>query len=120
MADPTTPTAISHFQQLMNRNNELLRKNTAAMRAAAKAADRALLNELRKKRAELSKNNQLIFDAELAFQGSNLAQSDAERHLIAQTRNANRMVKAVETTQHVLESAAKMAGFLKKLIGLLA
>jgi len=118
MADPNTPTAANQFQQLRNRQNELFRKNTAAMVKAAKASDIPLVNKLRAERAKLTQNDKLIFDAELAFAASNLSQSDAERRLVAQTQSANRMVKTVKTVADVLASAAKMATILTRLITL--
>ena len=120
MADPHTPTAANHFQQLRNRQNDLHRKNTQALLAAARAQDIPLVDQLRSERAKLGRNDQMIFEAELEFQGSNLSQSEAESRLVAQTKEANRLVRAVETTAQVLESAAKMAGILQRLITLLA
>lgn len=119
MADPHTPTAANHFQQLRNRQNDLYRKNTQALMAAARAGDGNLVDKLRGERANLGKNDQLIFDAELEFAASNLAQSEAEKRLVEQTQAANKMVKAVKKTAEILESAGKMAKILKRLITLL-
>lgn len=119
MANPHTPTAANHFQQLRNRQNDLHRKNTQALLAAARAGNGSLVDQLRTERADLVKNDQLIFDAELEFAASNLAQSEAERRLIAQTQKANKMVKAVKKTAEILESAAKMATILNRLIAIL-
>jgi len=119
MANPNTPTAANHFQQLRNRQNDLHRKNTLEMVKAAKAGDMPLVNRLRGERAKLTENDKLIFDAELAFAASHLSQSDAEKRLVSQTQDANKMVKAVKTLAQVLASAAKMATILTRLITLL-
>ena len=114
-----TATSINQFQQLRNRQNDLYRKNTAAMIAAAKANDNATVDKLRAERVKLSANDRLILRAELAFQASALAQSEAEKRLVAQTQRANGMVKSIKTIAHVLESAGKMASILTRLIALL-
>ncbi|MEM6308838.1 MAG: hypothetical protein AAF754_02220 [Pseudomonadota bacterium] len=119
MANPHTPTAANHFQQLRNRQNDLHRKNTQALLAAARAGDGDLVDKLRAERAKLGRNDKLIFDAELEFAASNLAQSVAEKRLIAQTQKANKMVKVVKKTAEVLASAAKMATILQRLIAIL-
>lgn len=113
-----TPTSIAQFQQLRNRQNDLYRKNTAAIMDAARAGDTDTLTKLRRERAELAANDQRIFDAERAFQASQLQQSEAEKRLIAQTRRANALVRGIRTVTDVLESAGRMASILARLINL--
>lgn len=116
MADITTPTASNQFQQLRNRQNDLYRKNTQALIEAAKANNKPLVDKLRAERVKLSQNDTALLEAELAFQATQLAQSEAEKRLVAQTKRANSMVKGIKTVAKVLESAGKMAGILARLI----
>lgn len=116
-----TEKSVRYFQQLRNRQNDLYRKNTAAIVDVSrkKPLDRALLDRLRRERAELAINDRKIDEAEMKFQASNLSQSDAEKRLIAQARRANALVRGVRTVTHILESAAQMASILARLINLL-
>lgn len=118
MAKDTT-TSIEYFQQIRNRQNELYRKNTAAIRAEAKKGNKAKVKELRAERAKMAENDQLIFDAELAFQASQLEQSEAEKRLGKHTREINKFVKTVKTVAQVLKSTARLASILTRLINLL-
>lgn len=116
-----TATSVRYFQQLRNRQNDLYRKNTAAIIGVSqkKPLDRALLDRLRRERVELAANDRKIDEAELKFQASNLSQSEAEKRLISQTRQANALVRGIRTVTHVFESAAQMASILARLINLL-
>ena len=119
MEDITTPTASNQFQQLRNRQNDLYRKNTQALIAAAKANDKALVDKLRAERVKLSQNDSSLLKAELAFQATHLGQSAAEKNLVAQTKRANSMVKGIKTVAKVLTSAGEMASILTRLSALL-
>lgn len=119
MADITTPTASNQFQQLRNRQNDLYRKNTQELVKASKANNRPLVDQLRAERAQLSRNDAKILDAERAFQATQLRQSDAERQLVAQTQRANALVRSVNTVAKVIGSAGEMARVLTRLIALL-
>ena len=119
MADLTSQTAVNQFQQLRNRQNDLYRKNTAALIAAAKAADMDSVNLLRAERATLLEADKAILDSELRFAECTLDQSEAEKRLIAQVQSANAMVRRIETLSDVLDSAAQMAIVVKRLIVLL-
>jgi hypothetical protein len=120
MANITTPTASNHFQQLRNRQNDLYRKNTQELITASKANDRPLVDKLRAERANLSKNDTEILNAELSFQATQLSQSDAEKRLVAETKRANSLVKGINDVAKVLASAGEMASILARLIALLA
>ncbi|WIY24524.1 hypothetical protein [Parasedimentitalea psychrophila] len=114
-----TAISIEYFQQLRNRQNVLYRVNTAEIRATAKKKDMATLNALRADRAKMAQNDQLIFKAELAFQATQLGQSEAEKRLRQHVREINKFVKTVKTVAKVLESTAKVASILARLIKVL-
>lgn len=120
MANITTPTASNQFQQLRNRQNELYRKNTQALITAARANNKTQVDKLRAERAKLSQNDTILLKAELAFQATNLGQSEAEKNLVAQTKRANAMVKGIQSVAKVLTSAGEMAGILARLVTLLS
>jgi hypothetical protein len=115
MAD-ISATSVAQFQQLRNRQNELQRKNTAEIIEASKAGQTALRNQLLLARVTLQQNDQAIFEAELAFAETNLSQSDAERILVAQTAQANKLVKNINTAAKVLTTISEVAGVLQDLI----
>ena len=115
MADETEHS-IRSFQQLRNRQNDLYRKNTAAIVEASKNSDRDGLNKLRASRRQMAQNDNLIMQAELVFVNSNRAQSDAEKDLGEQTRRANLLVKQIKTAAQVLEAVGEFGKILKRVI----
>lgn len=118
MAEETV-RSIAHFQQIRNRQAELRRKNTLAIKAAARAKDKPLIRKLLKQRVDLNAADDRIFEAEVAFAVSGLPQSDAERVLIDKTRDANKLVKALDDIGEALDVVKKFTKILTDLIGLL-
>lgn len=115
MAD-TTVTSVTHFQQLRNRQDDLRRKNTAAIVEASKGAKRALLDKLIQQRVELNATDQQILEAEVAFADSGLSQTAAENALKSHTRDANRLVNAVSDIAKKLDVVGRFARILTDLV----
>ena len=120
-------TATDHFQQLFNRVNDLLRKNTQMLRSEAAAARNATgakraghlkrLDDLKAARVTLLHQHDRIFEAEQKYEASHRAPNEAEAILIAATRSANALVRSVEKVADFLTGVAKFADAITRLIG---
>lgn len=112
-------TSIRQFQQLRNRQSDLRRKNSLALAKAVQARKTAKISQLIAQQVELNQMDQKIQEAEIAFVASGLPQSDAERALVAKTREANKLVNAVQDISRSLAVVGRFAGLLTDLIAIL-
>lgn len=118
MAEETI-VSMDHFQQLWNRQNELRRKNTAELRAAVRRGDIVARRKLSDARIQLTQIDRLIEQAERAFLATNRQQSDAEKRLMGQAREANKLVRSINTVNKLLDGIAKFSSLVQRLITIL-
>jgi hypothetical protein len=91
-----------------------------AIRRSHVELERINLQELRKyARAELSRTAGLILEAQLAYQATHLSPSAAELRVRDHAAQAADLVRRIGSLTDVLESAAKFAGVLTRLVNAL-
>ena len=123
-----TPVAADKLQQMHNRLNDLMRKNTAAMRDAAKRSQNATgaaraqaqqeFFDLKQARRDLIGQSNTLLDLEHAYEQSTRAANQAQADLAAAASDATQIVRDLQNAAQVLQAVTRFANLLTRVIAL--
>ncbi len=125
-----TATSAEELSRLENRLNDLKRKSTQAIKAAAKKVAKATtdvarnkartkLNDQRAARAGLNREQAQLLELEKAYERSTRHENEAIKDLRRAARDAGALVKGIRRATDILNAVGKFSGIVVKLIGLL-
>ncbi|TCP42106.1 hypothetical protein [Rhodovulum marinum] len=114
------PISSEQFDTIRRAHLELLRINLQELRKYARAGDAAKVAALKRARADLSKAAGTILQAQRAYQATHLSPSAAEQRVRAHAAQAEDLVRRIGSLTDVLESVAKFASVLTRLVGALS
>ena len=125
---------MGELQKLDNRLNELKRKNTLAIRAAAKDAVEAAKrkdNVARQKamariaaqrtaRTALNKEQDQLLELEKAYERSTRSENAALKELRLAARKARKLVSGIKRASGILKAVTKFSGIIVRVIAFLS